>query len=405
MDPIVRAVVSKFALTIDKASLEKWSKDLRVMTKIYRSIPVDLPWHLEFSSDPRDSDEFKKEQAKAFELFFEARSLFIKFKSNFSEWTYKVVLTKPDRKEDETYLEKTVRSTTSDFNFSMDTSYLFPEITGTNKHIPDLSTLRNSRDSNIRRYQGAATKAFKRIGQYLDEKGGTVERRPAVDHLEVGGVNVTLLNYGREEYAEDILQETLSDLRNKINRLKRAGFPGAVDGLKLTIDFDSNGKLRAGLYNPKSDTLTLYYLGLGDNDHTFEHECGHRFYFRELPGQARKEWEEAMESKVEDISDYANENAEEAFAEVFMLWNSKGPNALGPWTQDIFKRVCRTGGGKLARVYLAAVQHALEYQLPTNPHEHYRVECSICGTVMNQCRCMSQKTVIKAICDRCKGLA
>lgn len=397
MDPIVRSVANRFALTIDKASLGKWSKDLKAMTKIYRSIPVDLPRHLEFSSEPGDSDEFKREQAKAFELFFETRSLFLKFKNNFSEWVYKVVLTKPDRKEDETYSEKTVKATASDFIFSMDTSYLFPELKGSSKHTPDLSTLRNTRDSNIRRYQGAAIKTFKRIEQYLDEKGGTIERRPAVDHLEVGGVNVTLLNYGREEYAEDILQETLSDLRNKINRIKRAGFSGAVDRLNLTIDFDSKGKLRAGLYRPVSDELTLYYLGLGDNDHTFEHECGHRFYFRELPGQARKEWEEAMESKVEDISDYANENAEEAFAEVFMLWLSKGPGALGPWTQDLFKRVCRTGGGKLARVCLAA-----DYQLPTDPHEHYRVECSSCGVVINQCRCRGPKTVIKAICDQCK---
>ena len=398
MDPIVFAVASKFSLTIDKDSLGKWAKDLKVMTKIYRSIPVDLPWHLEFSED---TDEFQRERAKSFELFFEARSLFLKFKANFSEWAYKVVLTKPDRKEDETYLEKMVRDTTGDFIYSLDTSYLFPEIRGSSKHIPDLSTLRNSRDSNIRRYQGTAIKVFKRIEQYLDEKGGTVERRPAVDHLEVGGVNVTLLNYGREEYVEDILQETLNDLRNKINKIKRAGFPGAVDGLKLTIDFDSNGKLRAGLYRPVSDELTLYYLGLGDNDHTFEHECGHRFYFQELPGQARKEWEEAMESKVEDISDYANENAEEAFAEVFMIWISKGPGAVGPWTQDIFKRVCRTGGGKLARVYLAAIRSA---QLPANPHEHYRVECPICGKVINQCRCTSQKTVIKAVCDKCKEL-
>jgi hypothetical protein len=399
MDPIVRSVANRFALTIDKASLGKWSKDLKAMTKIYRSIPVDLPRHLEFSSEP---DEFKREQAKAFELFFETRSLFLKFKNNFSEWVYKVVLTKPDRKEDETYSEKTVKATASDFIFSMDTSYLFPELKGSSKHTPDLSTLRNTRDSNIRRYQGAAIKTFKRIEQYLDEKGGTIERRPAVDHLEVGGVNVTLLNYGREEYAEDILQETLSDLRNKINRIKRAGFSGAVDGLNLTIDFDSKGKLRAGLYRPVSDELTLYYLGLGDNDHTFEHECGHRFYFRELPGQARKEWEEAMESKVEDISDYANENAEEAFAEVFMLWLSKGPGALGPWTQDLFKRVCRTGGGKLARVCLAAVQRAM--LIPVAPNEHYLVECPSCGTVIRQCRCIGPKTIIHEICDKCKGL-
>jgi len=42
--------------------------------------------------------------------------------------------------------------------------------------------------------------------------------------------------------------------------------------------------------------------------------------------------------------------------------------------------------------------------IPTDPKEHYLVECSICNTVISQCRCMGPKTVIKAICDQCNGI-
>jgi hypothetical protein len=42
--------------------------------------------------------------------------------------------------------------------------------------------------------------------------------------------------------------------------------------------------------------------------------------------------------------------------------------------------------------------------VPVNPHGHYRVECSSCGKVIRQCRCMGPKTIIYETCDQCKSL-
>ena len=42
--------------------------------------------------------------------------------------------------------------------------------------------------------------------------------------------------------------------------------------------------------------------------------------------------------------------------------------------------------------------------VPVNPQEHYRVECSSCGKVIRQCRCIGQKTIIYETCDQCKSL-
>lgn len=46
---------------------------------------------------------------------------------------------------------------------------------------------------------------------------------------------------------------------------------------------------------------------------------------------------------LEKITDYANKNSWEAFAEAFMLYIGKGPKSLGPWTRDFFKRVSTYG--------------------------------------------------------------
>jgi hypothetical protein len=48
---------------------------------------------------------------------------------------------------------------------------------------------------------------------------------------------------------------------------------------------------------------------------------------------------------------------------------------------------------------------ASTYLVPVNPHEHYLVKCSSCGSILNQCRCTGPKTIILATCDRCKDQA
>lgn len=38
-------------------------------------------------------------------------------------------------------------------------------------------------------------------------------------------------------------------------------------------------------------------------------------------------------------------------------------------------------------------------------HGHYKKVCKDCGTIISQCRCMKEKTIIEATCDKCKAAA
>jgi hypothetical protein len=421
--------LARFAVSIDKVTIERWKKDLKSMTKIYRDL--EIPSSMDFNADRSSWDE--------------ARLLFRKFRENLEEWTYKVLLPRPNSDRPESPLEKSIRKLVWDLRFNLDEHTLFPSLRNTPGNTPDWSVLRNSRDKNIKRYQASATKAFKEIEIYLGSKPEEkVERRDAVDHFLVSGIQVVVKNFGREglEREED-LDGFLRGLKHAADRIARVGFGRAVKGLTVTVDFDPRHDegLVAGTYQPEPDMLRMLPLGIVGDDKghgTFTHECGHRFYYRALPGPSRAHWEEVMESRgvkitpadverfadlivskadqlnsrmyekaerlkatvphakdeaesakftelatlppkslleegfdaqlyrdrlkefyegtvvqLEEITEYANTNASEAFAECFREWVMKGPRALGPWTRQFFAETCRAGGARLASVRLA----------------------------------------------------
>lgn len=414
------------AATLDKSTLEKWKRDLRVMTKIYRSIDADrmVEWDT--------PEEVKQKQT---EMWREAQTLFKRFRDNFEQWVYKVVL--PKDTKGRSPLEQDVAKSAWNFRFYLESTTLFP-MSRSGAYEPNWPDFRLNQEKNVKRYQVAATKAFNDLESYLEARDGKLERRDYIEHFNVGGVNVVILNWGRDNFddREEDLDSHLRNLRDRIEQIKRAGFPGAVKGLTLTIDFDQKEWDTNGMYKPAEDTLIMFPLGLAGKDSghgTLTHECGHRFYFRELPGQARAYWEEVftlrglkittddisrfgqavvrkydpnrpgslMDSEerlkaalplaqgeedevkfrelarsalmpisaktfsaewyldflnskagevvqLEEITDYANANPMEAFAEIFKIWVLNGPGALGPWTRDFFRRICRAGGAKLA---------------------------------------------------------
>jgi hypothetical protein len=52
----------------------------------------------------------------------------------------------------------------------------------------------------------------------------------------------------------------------------------------------------------------------------------------------------------ERITTYAATKPEEAFADSFSLYISKGPRALSPWTRDFFLRISRSGESKMSKI-------------------------------------------------------
>lgn len=287
MDPLIQSVARRYAATITKGTLEKWKKDLRLMTKIYRSLKVDIGWDAE-----------PEEKAEANKMVEEAAKLFSTFRENFANWVYKVVLPKAEKGK-ETPLEKDVRKSTWDFRYTLDRSMLFPTI----GEGFDFNKIRNEQDRNVKRYQVAATKAFKDLELYLHNRGNELNRFEPVDHLEIGGVQVILENWGRQEESsqtEEEFHNAMNQLRSRLTRIKAAGFPNVVRGLTIVVNFDQKEWDTNGRYSPSEDKLTLYPLALAGSDTghgTLTHECGHRFYFKELTGRARAEWEEVLASR------------------------------------------------------------------------------------------------------------
>lgn len=420
MSEVSRRVAQRYAAVVDQAELDRWVKDLRLMTKIYRSIPVDLEW-----------DALERERDKARGVWDEARQLFRRFRENFEKWVYKVVLPKREKGR-ETALEGAIRKSVWNFLYTLDGgTFLFPALRPSGD--PDYSGLRREREGNIKRYQAAGTKAFKDLTEYLRTESG--ERYEREDHFEVAGIDVVVENWGRDEGDEREFHFAMNQLSKWVQWIERAGFKGACRGLMVTMNFEGKEALTAGKYSPAQDSLTLYPLGIvGQGDDagaTFVHEMGHRFYFRDLPGQARAHWEEVMEARgvkitdadvqqfyrvilqqdppvglwgdedrlravlprardltdevkfkelarapvapwgdkafdaaeylkrlsgyvgetvqIEEITDYANTNPMEAYAECFREFVLKGPRALKPWTRAFFGRVSRAGGARLAR--------------------------------------------------------
>ena len=73
---------------------------------------------------------------------------------------------------------------------------------------------------------------------------------------------------------------------------------------------------------------------------------------------------------LEKISDYANTNPVEAFAEAFRFYVVKGPGYLKPWTRQFFREISRTGGAQLraamdseTRAQVVAVLRAVANQI------------------------------------------
>jgi hypothetical protein len=287
-DLIALNVARRYAAVVNQGALDKWAKDLKVMTKIYRDIPVSIEW---------DDTEGRE---KAYGYFREAEKLFLNFRNGFEAWVYKVVLPRMDKSE--AYLVKELRTSTWDFLHTIRS--LFPtkwdgQSSQNVKHIPDLSGLKAKREGNIKRYQVAFKKVYKQLSEYIESKGGVMVRYDAVDHVEVAGVPVILENLGRDEGTFDYTVEPLNLLGKHLKTVKGAGFAVALDGLKVTINFTPDKFDEAGKYNPATDTLTLHPLGMIDtpDGHTLIHEIGHRFWFKCLPGQARSMWEEILSDR------------------------------------------------------------------------------------------------------------
>lgn len=292
--PVFTRVAARYAAEVRKQDLQQWASDLRKMTKIYRSIP----------------DE--QDEGKRLVMFREARQLFSTFRQNFETWVYKHVLPVPAK--DESWIVKQVREKAWNAIVAL-REMLFPQAwnyqTEANEDAP--WKLKEVIDTNVRRYQKAFNEAFKVLEEYLQDEerrmGGPVERAPMEERHSIAGVNVVIRGFGRIGEYEDDVDSFLHRLEEFSQRIVRTGFGDALKGLTVFIefaDFDKGRKtegLVAGQYNSGKDSLEIFPLGFISSDGgTFTHEVGHRFWFRQLPTNARAHWVERIDKNTAEIT-------------------------------------------------------------------------------------------------------
>lgn len=279
---------------LDLALAKQLEKDLRVLTKIYRDIPTD------------DSPE-------ALKRFREARKIFSTYANNLEQTVYKKILGLKDEEGQKSWHANDLRSKAWTFIIDIGDSSNFPTSwsyrTEEYEDAPwELKSGRNNRDKNIRRYQKAAREFFVSLREYAEREGGLKMQDP-YETTDIAGFRVVIHNKNRydNDYNEKSLRETLSRLHDFKKQIKRAGFDRFFDDLQVHVSFDNSGKgsFTAGAYEPKTDKLTLYPLGLTRTGDTFIHEFGHRFYFQNLSINARKVWEQVIGDKITHVSDRA----------------------------------------------------------------------------------------------------
>ncbi len=429
-------------LVLDERLVAQLESDLRRMTKLYKSVPTG-------PADPSAADRDWTAATKAFQ---EVEQLFINFHNRVNEIVYEQILGQLPRNEqtgeggqgkNESWASKQLRETAWAFLASIKT--LFPEEYDhersgkTVRYKPAPWQLAKDREPNIRRYQRAARPFFAALREFIEWSKNVnkpLERSEATERTRIAGFQVIIHNKGRgpsapdeEDHAEDamrILFERLGEVRAMI---KRAGFGMAFRDLQVHLSFITPPRKGgvSGEYSERKDELWIHRLTWfeeKDPGHTFVHELGHRFYYKDLDAGARKHWDEVISSHltritpevvnlwvneglaplfsrgdlvfgdhakqravefsknlspeeaaqirfladwhfgsqdleeirealmkhvdekvaIEHITDYGATNPQEAFAEAFRLFVTKGPGALGPWTRQFFKDISRSAG-------------------------------------------------------------
>jgi hypothetical protein len=284
-EPLLAENPTKLAFTgeITEKDIDRLKADLKRMTKIYRSI------------SNVDSFKYPDEYAYNLELAVEAHLLWRNFRKYLETWGYRTLLPKL-RKNDTGLYEDEVRTALSDAIYKSDPGMMFRRYNTGDKSY-NLPEIVSNRDRIIKSYQLAFGKLFDVVHAYIESKSGAIERRAPKETYQVAGMTVVVNTHGLTDQA--VLDEFLHKLPSLVQPIKQAGFEGAIKGMTLNLDF-SRSDLRAGQYDSGSDELTLFPLGMTDNkgDNTFIHEVGHRFYYRNLPTNARAYWESMIEGRT-----------------------------------------------------------------------------------------------------------
>jgi hypothetical protein len=282
-------VICESKITIDSNSIKKWAGDLRKLTKAYKSI----------GDSENDPDTLKQ--------YDKVRKAYIIFANNFEKWVYKFFLQynwQGSRQSTETWEAKEVREKAWTAFASLNGN--FPEAWDyvEKVHKPSPQLLVRYREKTIRRYQAAFREGIKAMLDYIGIHGDQ-ERLKPIEQVQVGPVKLVIHNHARQGGSEQgqlgrekSLRHLTTNIKKWASIIKKAGFGKCIDNLTVDLEFSltgESGELVNGEYYMNKDMLKLYGVGMTQN--TFTHELGHRFWYREVPSNAKKHWTDTLKSK------------------------------------------------------------------------------------------------------------
>lgn len=271
--------------------LNKWDTDLSRMTKNYKMLKAD------------DSD---------LKRFMMLRKAFLVFNQNFEKWVYRNILDN-QRSQQESYLQKEVRSTAWSFLADISVSSLFPDAYNFNTkqheptpHLLDSSIQNNSRKQNITRYQRSWRKFKEAFIDLIEYEADKIDEVRPDETINVGKVNILVKNRDKD-WGEKYLKQFISHVRKAVQAINKAGLSKAIKDFNIELNFNPtdvsglpNSGLTAGAYRKEDDTLYILPLGLRSklSDSTLIHEIGHRYWFKYVPARAKKAWEDKINSQM-----------------------------------------------------------------------------------------------------------
>ena len=194
----------------------------------------------------------------------------------------------------------------------------FPEMWDfqTKKHRVSPQILAREREKNIRRYRAEFRLGIKALLQYIAIEGDQ-EREKPIEQAQLGPVKLVIHNFKRkggteqgEASREKSFKQLVDGIKSWSKKIQKAGFGKCIEGLTVDLDFGltaDTGEMVNGEYYMNKDMLKLY--GCGMTQDTFTHELGHRFWYRNVPSNAKKHWQDTIKSKKvsierKDVEDY-----------------------------------------------------------------------------------------------------
>jgi hypothetical protein len=274
----------------------QWKKDLRRMTKLYRSLKAE-------------------DTPKALKAFKQAQKAFIIFSNNWEKWYQQELLQRghlpvTDRKStEETYYQREVREKA--WKALMDINGLFPTDYFKGVHTPAPWNLENqygeTRKTKITRYNKSFNAAFKAIEDLITQEFDQINALKKREQLNVAGINVLITGITEQmsDYKKNLVDAYIKNLHRAVKAIKKSGFKVTLKGLTLEIAL---GGAKAsgvqsgagGAYDFTKDWVYMFPIGMNVKDigvASFVHELGHRYWYRQIPKAAREDWKSKIASR------------------------------------------------------------------------------------------------------------